>query len=36
MITTINDYFSPLLLINDTIHFTSYNIHFTTINDCYY
>ena len=36
MITNINDYFLLLLLINDTIHFTTYNAHFTNINDYYY
>ena len=31
MIATINGYFLLLLMINDTIHFITYNVHFTTI-----
>ena len=31
MIVTINDYVLLLLMIIDIIHFTTYNVHFTTI-----
>ena len=35
MITNINDYFLLLLMIIYTFHFSTYNVHFTTINEYY-